>query len=264
MKLKENEKKLKRKLDYHYKFFDAEKIHPDPLEFPHRFGDWFDIEISAFLSSLFAYGNLKQITATLDKIHFVMGESPHKFITNYSVENKFEFPVEIKHRFFTQNDIHALFLSLDKIYNTYGSLKFLFLLYYFPNENNIKSSLSFFSRNLFDLILRYSEETNGIKFMFPDPNKGSACKRMNLFLRWMVRKDELDFGLWEEIPTNQLIIPVDTHVAKICRELKLTKRKNLGWEMAEEITEELKKFDSNDPVKYDFAICHIGMRKMKF
>jgi len=100
--------------------------------------------------------------------------------------------------------------------------------------------------------------------MFPIPEKGSACKRMNLFLRWMVRKDELDFGLWNEIPVSKLIIPVDTHVASICTELKLTTRKNVSWKMAEEITENLKKFDPDDPVKYDFAICHIGMRKLKF
>jgi uncharacterized protein (TIGR02757 family) len=100
--------------------------------------------------------------------------------------------------------------------------------------------------------------------MFPMPASGSACKRMNLFLRWMVRKDELDFGLWKEILTDKLIMPVDTHVARICRELNLTTKKNVSWKMAEEITNHLKKFDRNDPVKYDFAICHIGMRKIIF
>jgi uncharacterized protein (TIGR02757 family) len=104
----------------------------------------------------------------------------------------------------------------------------------------------------------------GIKFMFPRPELGSACKRMNLFLRWMVRKDELDFGIWNEIPSDKLVIPVDTHIARICQLLKLTKRKNVSWKMAEEITENLKRFDPADPVKYDFAICHIGMRKLKF
>ena len=100
--------------------------------------------------------------------------------------------------------------------------------------------------------------------MFPLPEKGSACKRMNLFLRWMVRKDELDFGLWNEIEKKKLVIPVDTHIARICKTLKLTKRKNVSWKMAEEITEKLKIFDPDDPVKYDFAICHIGIRKLKF
>nr|MBP9121411.1 TIGR02757 family protein [Ignavibacterium sp.] len=94
--------------------------------------------------------------------------------------------------------------------------------------------------------------------------KGSACKRMNLFLRWMVRKDELDFGLWKEISTSKLVIPVDTHIARISRSLNLTKRKNADWKMAEEITLNLKRFDAEDPIKYDFAICHIGIRKLKF
>jgi uncharacterized protein (TIGR02757 family) len=100
--------------------------------------------------------------------------------------------------------------------------------------------------------------------MFPLPSAGSACKRMNLFLRWMVRKDELDFGIWNEIPSAKLVIPVDTHIARICKKLKLTRLNNVSWKMAEEITDNLRKFDPNDPVKYDFAICHIGMRKMKF
>jgi uncharacterized protein (TIGR02757 family) len=100
--------------------------------------------------------------------------------------------------------------------------------------------------------------------MFPLPSAGSACKRMNLFLRWMVRKDELDFGIWNEISPAKLVIPVDTHIARICKELKLTRLKNVSWKMAEEITDSLRKFDPVDPVKYDFAICHIGMRKMEF
>ena len=87
---------------------------------------------------------------------------------------------------------------------------------------------------------------------------------MNLFLRWMVRKDELDFGLWKEIPTDKLVIPVDTHIAAISKQLYLTKRKNVSWLMAEEITNNLKKYNADDPVKYDFALCHIGMRKLKF
>ena len=87
---------------------------------------------------------------------------------------------------------------------------------------------------------------------------------MNLFLRWMVRKDELDPGIWNGVNPDKLVIPVDTHVARICKELRLTTKKNLSWNMAEEITENLKKFDPADPVKYDFAICHIGIRKIKF
>ena len=148
-----------------------------------------------------------------------------------------------------------------------GSLKNLFLKFYpeHQDEKNLKNSLSQFSNYfLCEGLLEDNKITQGFRFMFADPLTGSACKRMNLFLRWMIRKDELDFGIWNEIPTDKLVIPVDTHVARICKKLNLTKRKNPGWKMAEEITENLKKFDPADPVKYDFAICHIGMRKMEF
>ena len=134
---------------------------------------------------------------------------------------------------------------------------------YSPLDENIKNSLSGFS---YHFIVRAEDKnvkgkiSQGVKFMFPMPEQGSACKRMNLFLRWMIRKDELDFGLWNEIPACKLVIPVDTHVARICTALELTKKKNVSWAMAEEITNNLKKFNPSDPVKYDFAICHIGMR----
>lgn len=255
---------LKRKLDYHYRYFDFSQISPDPLEFPHRFKDKRDIEISAFISSVFAYGNIKQIMSVLEKIHSIMQSSPYEFVSNYNYKEGLEIFNGIKHRFYTDVDIASLFQCLKEVYDCYGSLNYLFLLYYFEKDENLKNSIHFFSGRLVELTSKMNGVTNGIKFMFPDPYKNSACKRMNLFLRWMIRKDELDFGLWPEIPPSKLLIPVDTHIAQICGKLKLTKRKNISWAMAEEITDNLKKYNSTDPVKYDFAICHIGMRKMKF
>ncbi len=254
---------LKKKLDYHYKYFDYSRISPDPLEFPHRYKNFYDIEISAFISSVFAFGNVKQINNSLEKIHSVMNNRPHEFVKKYTLKaglKKFE---NTKHRFYTTEDIANFFSALNKIYSIYGSLKYLFLLYYFDKEINLKNAISSFSQHFLNIISGKNKPTNGTRFMVPDPIKGSACKRMNLFLRWMVRKDELDFGLWNEISPSQLVIPVDTHIAKICKQLKLTKEKAVSWKMAEEITEQLKKFDPDDPVKYDFAICHIGMRKLK-
>ena len=263
-KLSPAQEKVKRKLNYHYKYFDFTKISPDPLEFPHRFINYYDIEISSFISAIFAYGNVTQIIKTLETIHEAMGESPHEFILNYSEEIGQKYFDILKHRFYTSNDIHNLFLGLQKIYTVYGSLKYLFLLYYFEKDPGIKESLSFFANNLLSITCENKAPSRGIKFMFPDPLKGSACKRFNLFLRWMVRKDELDFGLWFEIDPRKLIIPVDTHVAAIGKNLRLTRSKIISWKMAEEITAKLKLFDEQDPVKYDFAICHIGMRKMDF
>ncbi len=255
---------LKRKLEYHYKKFDASQIYPDPLIFPHRYKNEEDIEISAFISSIFAYGNVTQILNSLERIHTLFGNSPSDFIKEFNFKDHKAFFQEFKHRFYTGEDVNQLFLILQYVIKEYESLKHLFLLYHFDHEKSIKNSLSSFSNNLVDISNRIGKETAGLKFMFPDPLKGSACKRMNLFLRWVVRNDELDFGIWKAIRTDELVIPVDTHIAKISIELGLTKRKNVSWQMAEEITENLKKFDPIDPIKYDFAICHIGMRKLKF
>jgi uncharacterized protein (TIGR02757 family) len=255
---------LKRKLDYHYKAYDISKLSPDPLEFLHKYSDSRDIEISGIISSTFAYGNIKQIISVLEKLHKIMGKSPYDYVLKFD-DNKQKKKLEtIYHRFFSSNDIITLFNTLKEIIVTYGSLKYYFLMYYFEKDDNLKSSISLFSENMLNRFKKYSTITNGLKFMFPNPQKGSACKRINLFLRWMIRKDHLDFGLWQEIPANKLVIPVDTHIAKISMELGLTKSKNVNWQMAEEITENLKIFDKNDPIKYDFALCHIGMRKEIF
>jgi len=255
---------LKQKLNYHYRRFDKTQISPDPVEILHRYHDYHDIEISGFLSSVFAYGNVTQILKILERIHAIMNDQPHEFVMNYSLKAGRKLFKDLKHRFYTGEDIAALFYMLNRVYSIHGSLKYQFLLYNFPSEKNIKSSIYFFSKSLREITAQPSGNSNGIKFMFPNPYKGSACKRMNLFLRWMVRKDDIDFGLWPEISTEKLVIPVDTHIASICKELKLTKTKNVSWKMAEEITDKLRKFNPKDPVKYDFALCHIGMRKLKF
>ncbi|HPN38685.1 MAG TPA: TIGR02757 family protein [Melioribacteraceae bacterium] len=259
-----SDKQLKNKLDYHYKVYNKSRISPDPLEFLHKFTDPKDIEISGIISSTFAFGNIKQIGLILEKLHKIMGKSPFNFIIKFDETKSRQKFKGIYHRFFTTDDIIILFKVLHDILIAYGSLKYMFLMYYFEKDENLKSCISLFSQNILHFFKRYSTITNGLKFMFPDPLRGSACKRINLFLRWMIRKDELDFGLWEEFSTEKLIIPVDTHIAKISKSLGLTKAHTVSWKMAEEITNNLKKFDKNDPVKYDFALCHIGMRKETF
>lgn len=256
---------LKQKLEFHYKAFDRSKLKPDPLQFLHLYKDEKDIELMGLIASLFAYGSVKQIENTLTKIAMILGDNPFTFIKNYSAINDEIKLNSIKHRFYTNDDIKKLFFILNKEIKKFDSLKRIFLLGYNPSDKNLKNGISNLSHHFLNSFFNSGiKVSRGIKFMFPLPEKGSACKRMNLFLRWLVRKDQLDFGIWNEIPTNKLIIPVDTHIARICKSLKLTKRKNVSWQMAEEITQNLKRHDANDPVKYDFAICHIGIRKMKF
>ena len=185
---------LKRKLDYHYKAFDISRLSPDPLEFLHNYSDFYNIELAGILASTFAYGNVKQIINSLQKLFSLIGPNPHEFVLNFRYEKDKRYFENIKHRFYSADDISLLFNGLSKVYNEYGSLNYLFVLYHFVEDETIKNSVARFSNNLIDLC-RYSDKpSHGIKFMFPDPYKGSACKRMNLFLRWMVRKDELDFG----------------------------------------------------------------------
>ena len=254
---------LKQKLEYHYKAFNKSKLEPDPLQFPHLFQDEKDIEVMAFIASIFAYGNIKQIINSLNTFVLIAKNQPYEFISNISASKNL--PTHFVHRFFSTKDILHLFQLLNSAYHEFGSLKNLFITGYNSEEENLKNTITNFNKYFLTKSQKeFKELSRGLKFMFPLPEKGSACKRMNLFLRWMVRKDELDFGLWNEIPTPKLIIPVDTHVARICKQLKLTKRKNVSWQMAEEITDNLKKFDPDDPVKYDFAICHLGMRKQEF
>ncbi len=254
--------KLKRKLNYHYRSFNGKDFSRDPIKFPHGFKYEYDIEVSAFVSALFAYGNINQINNSLEKIHEILGNSPYDFVLNLNFERNLF--AGIKHRFYSPEDIFSLFKILNIVYSNYGSLKKLFLLYYFPAAENLKDSIEFFSNNLKSIAIRQGLNSDGIRFMFPSPSGKSACKRINLFLRWMVRKDKLDFGLWKELKTSQLIIPVDTHIARIALMLGLTERKNISWKMAEEITGNLKLFNRSDPVKYDFALCHIGAWKLKF
>ena len=255
---------LKRKLEFHYRNFDRSKISPDPLEFPHRFQDYNDIEISAFISSIFAYGNIKQIITILEKIHSSINNQPFQFLKSYDRKKGRETFENTFFRFYSTNDIVVLFKVLRNIYDENGSIKNFFMKCYLNSGESIKEAITCFSKKIIKMMHSYTEVTHGIKFMFPFPNKNSTCKRINLFLRWMVRKDELDFGLWSEIPKSKLIIPVDTHIARIAKQLELTNQKNISWKMAVEITENLRKLDPNDPVKYDFALCHIGMRKMSF
>lgn len=257
-------KLLKDKLEYHYKAFDKSKIEPDPLQFLHLYSKPEDVELIGLIASVFAYGNVAQINKTILKIIKILGSDPVSLLLK---SNKKELNGMFKgvfHRFYSEDDVVVFFILLKNVYTKYGSAKNLFLLNYNETNKNLKNEITAFSENLYGMIKKEGRElTHGLSFMFPFPEKGSACKRMNLFLRWMVRRDELDFGLWSEIPTGKLLIPVDTHIARICKELHLTERKQADWKMAEEITENLKQFDPLDPVKYDFAICHIGMRKLK-
>ena len=196
---------LKQRLDYHYLAFDESQISPDPLQLLHMFKDELDIEVMGIIASVFAYGNVRQIINTLNRILFITDNKPYKFVKDFNNKNYKTRLKNLKHRFYTEEDIIMLFSVLCDTYKDFGILKNLFMKNYLPDDENIKKSLSVFSCHLIECAEDKSLKgkiTPGVKFMFTSPESGSACKRMNLFLRWMVRKDDLDFGLWNEIPAS--------------------------------------------------------------
>ncbi|MEP0860834.1 MAG: TIGR02757 family protein [Ignavibacterium sp.] len=250
--------RLKTKLEKIYSEYSKLENTSDPLHLIHQLKDKKDIEVFAFLSSIIAYGSIVQINKGLSEFLKASNHKPYKYIFTFSEKNK----INLKHRFYSERDMKNLFMLLKKILNEYDTIGNYFRQFYSDEHYTVKKSVSGFSNSLLSIYENnFGEASQGIKFMFPIPEKGSACKRMNLFLRWMVRKDNLDFGLWEFIPPKKLIIPVDTHIAKISYELGLTERKVINWKMAEEITDNLRKFDKDDPVRFDYALCHFDMIK---
>ncbi|WP_304129928.1 TIGR02757 family protein [Ignavibacterium album] len=252
--------KLKAKLEKIYLQYSNLENTSDPLHLIHKLKDKKDIEAFAFLASVFAYGSVKQINKILAEFLNLSDHKPYRFIRAFSNKNSINF----KHRFYSEDDIKSFLIILKIILQEYDTLENFFRQFYSAEHPTVKNSISEFSNACLKYYENhYSQPGRAIKFMFPLPEKGSACKRINLFLRWMVRKDNLDFGFWNFIPTSKLIIPVDTHIAKISFRLGLTKRKNVSWKMAEEITENLKKFDKDDPVRFDYSLCHFDMIKEK-
>lgn len=240
-------------LSYKYKFSSK-----DPVWNVHRFNDEKDIELAGLITSAYAYGSVEQINRFIDSLLVKTGNKPYEFTINFSKRKDKKFLKDLYYRFNTEDDLIKLFSSLNQALLEHSSLKNLFFAKYKQSDENIIPALSGFVNSI------NKNKTKGSKFyqyLISNPKNGSTCKRMNLFLRWMVRKDEIDFGIWNRIDTSKLIMPVDTHIARISKKLRLVKRKSIDLKFALELTQRLKKFDSLDPVKYDFALCHAGIDK---
>ncbi len=256
--------RLKKVLEKFYREYDfAGRISHDPIRFPHRYENPRDIEVSAFIASSFAYGRVDLFTAVVEKVLSLMGKSPYDFLLAFDAKKNRKFFKGIKYRFNENDDIICLLFLLHRILERYSSLENAFRSFYSPDDPDTGRGLT----GLMDSFLKtdtsqvYGKDVRppGLSQFFPSPAKGSACKRANLFLRWMVRDRDIDFGIWKEMPKSKLIIPLDTHIARISRCLGFTARKSQDWKTAVEVTGALKKLDPEDPMKYDFALCHHGI-----
>ena len=257
---------LKKKLDGLYRSYDKAYLSSDPLMFPHLYSDPADIEVVGLISAVLAYGRVAIIQRNIGRVLDSMGKHPARYVRRFDARARASDFSDFSHRFNRGDDVVLLLHYMKQMMKTGGSIGGFFRAGHDAGAPDIGNALaSFVERTLaLDCTAVYPEgvlpKNAGVRFFFPSPAGGSACKRLNLYLRWMVRKDDgLDFGLWDFVAPSQLVIPLDTHVARICGLIGLTQRKSPGWPMAVEITENLKKLDPDDPVKYDFAICRLGI-----
>ena len=249
--------KTKEILDIYYKKYNTiEFIKDDPISIPHQYSLKQDIEITAFWTSMIAWGRRNMIIKNAIRLFELMDNSPYDFIINHKEKDRKRF-LDFKHRTFQPTDTLYFLEFLQWFYRQNESLETAFSQWIKPDDENIKPALTGF-HNLFFSLENAPERT---KKHVATPERKSTCKRLNMFLRWMVRKDDngVDFGLWNEIKPAQLMIPVDVHVDRISRHLGLLTRKQRDWLAVEEITTNLKKIDPDDPVKYDFALFGIGV-----
>jgi len=257
---------LKSTLDTLYSERSKQHLSNDPLSFCHNYPAPADREVAGVIASAFAYGNIAIILRTLKLIFAESGVSPRRYIETFEPEKGLKTFSGFKHRFNDSRDLCALLYAIRLMLEQSGSIEAFFLRGYDPDAKDIGGALNSYTASV--LALDYSAVFGGreippdsyFPFLFPAPASGSACKRLCMFLRWMVRPDDgIDLGLWQKVSPSQLIIPVDTHISRICTYLGFTARKSADWRMACEITEALRKLDPSDPVKYDFSIAHLGI-----
>jgi uncharacterized protein (TIGR02757 family) len=258
---------LKARLDELAASFTPDQIAPDPLEFPHRYADLADQEVAAFVAAALAYGNVKAIKASVAEALHRMGPSPAAFVRRFDPARDAAAFDGFVHRFNTGEDLAALCLALKRLADAYGSLEEAFLAGDDPGAIDVKPALTAFSAAALAIDpwplhagAHRIPRSAGVRFFFPSPADGSACKRLNLFLRWVARPaDGIDLGLWRRVSPARLVVPLDTHVARIARYIGLTRRRQPSWLMATEVTARLRRLDPADPVRYDFAICRLGI-----
>jgi uncharacterized protein (TIGR02757 family) len=255
------EYELKDLLEKLYKTYSHRFSSKDPVWVLHRFQDERDIEIIGLITSAYAYGSVDQINRFIESLLSRIGNKPYEFTINFGKRKDKKFLKDLYYRFNTEHDLLNLFDSLGKAINEYGSLKNLFMLEYSNEDENIVKALQHFTAAINQYVIRRDKYFH---YLLTNPAGGSTCKRMNLFLRWMVRKDEIDLGLWNGVSPAKLIMPVDTHIGRISKKLKLVERKSVDLKFAIELTRRLRRYDANDPVKYDFALCHLGIEKKTF
>jgi uncharacterized protein (TIGR02757 family) len=255
------------RLESLYLLYGPETSGTDPILFPARYDLAEDREVAGWIASAFAYGQVGTIQENVGRLLGALGPRParaldgvHDFRALAREELR-----GFRHRFHGPRDAAALLFAIARARAEAGSVRAFFEREWREEDGDVAGLLSRAVARIeaFDyrpvLGSRRIPEGSAVRFFFPDPAGGSACKRWNLYLRWMVRRDSLDFGLWPRIPTDHLVVPMDTHIHRIGRRLGLTRRRTPDWKAARQITDALARFDPRDPVRFDYALCRIGI-----
>lgn len=227
----------------------------DPVSIPHRFSKKQDIEIAGFFAAIFSWGGRTTIINKSKELMQLMDNHPHQFISGHT-DTDLKRLLHFKHRTFNATDLLYFIHFLKGHYSAHDSLEPAFSKWMREEEETVENALNGFYNYFFSL----EDVPARTRKHIASPQKGSTCKRLNMFLRWMVRKDKkgVDFGIWKKIRPAQLVCPADVHVVRVARDMGLIKRKQTDWETALELTASLRKFDKEDPVQYDFALFGIG------
>lgn len=249
----------------YHEYDSTDFIDGDPVSVPHRFRKKQDIEIAAFWTAMLSWGNRKAIMASANRLADLMENAPYDFVLHHSETDLKRF-LSFKHRTFNATDALYFIEFFKQYYDKNHSLEDAFIPRSFgkePGMSTMEEALTGFHETFFSL----EDAPQRTRKHIATPLRGSTCKRINMFLRWMVRKDRygVDFGLWRKIKPAQLLCPLDVHVDRVARKLGLIRRTRTDWQAVLELTENLKTFDPNDPVKYDFALFGLSvLDKMQF
>ena len=256
-------KSLSRSLDALYRDYNREDSASDPVHRVRPYRDNADREIAGFCAAALAFGRVASVLNSIDTLLKIMGPSPAAFVRGFDPGAPHPELRAMVHRWIRGTDVAALLWILRQILESSGSLESFFVDGLQEDAEDVSAALDSFSTRALTLDIRRAYRRvparPGVCYFFPRPSAGSACKRLNLFLRWMVRRDEIDLGVWTRVPASKLIVPLDTHVIRLGRCLRLTRYVSPGWKMAADVTRSLRRLDPVDPVRFDFSICHVGM-----
>jgi uncharacterized protein (TIGR02757 family) len=255
---------LQPRLDSLYRTFDHVESATDPVHIVRRYATAADREVVGFCAAALAFGRVASVLQSIESLLDVMGPHPSAFVRRFDPVRHSARIEPLVHRWIRGRDLVALLLILQRMLTESGSIERFFLAGDDSSAPDVGPALDAFSTRALATDVREAYGNRvparpGVCYFFPRPSAGSACKRLNLFLRWMVRKDAIDMGAWTAVSPSRLVVPLDTHVIRLGRCLRLTRYASPGWKMAAEITASLRALDPVDPVRFDFSLCHVGM-----